>query len=70
MFAWLSDQQVVKVEGLRRNVAQFFSLAITREVLEKMKVLQNDEFVASLESRRNWKLRHPIILTFILTLRF
>ena len=51
----MSDQLVVKVEGLRRDVAQFFSLPITREVWEKIKVLQNDDFVTFVESCRNWK---------------
>ena len=55
VFHAMSDQLVVKVEGLRRDVAQFFSLPITREVWEKIKVLQNDEFVAFVESCRNWK---------------
>lgn len=55
VFHAMSDQLVVKVEGLRRDIAQFFSLPIPREVWEKIKVLQNDEFVAFVESCRNWK---------------
>ena len=51
----MSDQLVVKVEGLRRDIAQFLSLPIPREVWEKIKILQNDEFVAFVESCRNWK---------------
>ncbi len=51
----MNDQLVVKVEGLRRDIAQFFSLPIPREVWEKIKVLQNDDFVAFVESCRNWK---------------
>ena len=51
----MSDQLVVKVEGLRRDVAQFFSLPIPREVWERIQVLQNDDFVAVVESCRNWK---------------
>src|SRR5580700_4367777 len=51
----MNDQLVVKVEGLRRDVAQFFSLPIPREVWERIKVLQNDDFVAFVESCRNWK---------------
>lgn len=51
----MSDQLVVKVEGLRRDVAQFLSLPIPREVWEKIKVLQNDDFAAFVESCRNWK---------------
>lgn len=55
VFHAMSDQLVVKVEGLRRDIAQFFSLPIPREIWEKVKVLQNDEFVAYVESCRNWK---------------
>jgi hypothetical protein len=55
VFHAMSDQLVVKVEGLRRDIAQFFSLPIPREVWEKIKVLQNDDFVAFVESCRNWK---------------
>ena len=55
VFHAMSDQLVVKVEGLRRDVAQFFSLPIPREVWEKIKVLQNDDFVTFVESCRNWK---------------
>lgn len=51
----MNDQLVVKVEGLRRDIAQFFSLPIPREVWDKIKVLQNDDFVAFVESCRNWK---------------
>ena len=51
----MNDQLVVKVEGLRRDIAQFFSLPIPSEVWEKIKVLQNDEFVAFVEACRNWK---------------
>ena len=55
VFHAMSDQLVVKVEGLRRDIAQFFSLPIPREVWEKIKVLQNDDFVTFVESCRNWK---------------
>lgn len=51
----MSDQLVVKLEGLRRDVAQFLSLPIPREIWEKIKVVQNDDFVAFVESCRNWK---------------
>jgi hypothetical protein len=51
----MNDQLVIKVEGIRRDIAQFLSLPIPREVWEKIKVLQNDEFVAFVESCRNWK---------------
>ena len=55
VFYAMSNQLVVKVEGLRRDIAQFFSLPIPRDVWEKIKVLQNDDFVAFVESCRNWK---------------
>jgi hypothetical protein len=55
VFYAMSDQLVVKLEGLRRDIAQFLSLPIPREVWEKIKVLQNDNFVAFVESCRNWK---------------
>jgi hypothetical protein len=51
----MNEQLVVKVEGLRRDIAQFFSLPIPREVWENIKILQNDDFVAFVESCRNWK---------------
>ena len=51
----MNEQLVVKVEGIRRDIAQFLSLPIPREVWEKIKVLQNDDFVAFVESCRNWK---------------
>lgn len=55
VFYAMSDQLVIKVEGLRRDIVQFFSLPIPREVWENIKVLQNDDFVAFVESCRNWK---------------
>ncbi len=55
VFYAMSDQLVVKVEGLRRDIAQFLSLPIPLEVWERIKVLQNDDFVAFVESCRNWK---------------
>lgn len=51
----MSDQLVVKYEGLRRDIAQWLSLPIPRQVWEKIKIVQNDDFVAFVESCRNWK---------------
>jgi hypothetical protein len=51
----MNDQLFVKLAGLRRDVAQFFSLPIPRDVWEKVKVTQNDDFVAFVENCRNWK---------------
>ena len=46
---------VIKPEGVRRDVSSFFSLPIPKTVWEKVKVLQNDDFAAFVESCRNWK---------------
>ena len=54
VFYAMSDQLVIKVEGLRRDIAQFLSLPIPRDVWAKIKVLQNDDFVAFVESCQNW----------------
>lgn len=51
----MKDQLVVKLEGLRRDVSQFLSLPIPRTIWEKSKLVQNDDFVAFVESCRNWK---------------
>jgi len=51
----MNDQLFVKLEGVRRDVAEFFSLPIPRDVWEKVKATQNDDFVAFVESCRNWK---------------
>lgn len=55
VFYAMNDALVVKVDGMRRDVAQFFSLPIPSSVWEKLKPLQNDKFVAFVESCRNWK---------------
>ena len=51
----MNDQLVINLDGLRRDIVQFLSLPIPREVWEKIKVLQNDDFAAFVESCRNWK---------------
>ena len=51
----MNDQLVINVEGLRGDDAQFLSLPIMREVWEKIKVLENDDCVAFVESCRDWK---------------
>ena len=51
----MSDQLVVKYEGLARDIAQFFSLPIPQAVWERMKVFQNDALVRFIEECRNWK---------------
>jgi hypothetical protein len=55
VYCAMNDHLVIQVEGLRRDIAQFFSLPIPREIWEKIKVFQNDDFVAFVESCRNWK---------------
>ena len=51
----MKDELVVKLEGLRRDVSQFLSLPIPRTIWEKIKLVQNDDFVAFVESCLNWK---------------
>ena len=51
----MSDQFIVEYEGLRRDIAQFFSLPIPHEVWDKVKIYQNSDFVTFVESCRNWK---------------
>jgi len=55
VFYAMNDQLVVKLEGLRRDIAQFFALPVPREVWDKIKVVQNDDFIVFVESCRNWK---------------
>jgi hypothetical protein len=55
VYRTMNDHLVVNVQGLRRDVAQFFSLPIPRMVWEQIKVVQNDDFVSFVESCRNWK---------------
>lgn len=55
VFHAMRDELTVKPEGLRRDVAFYFSLPIPSAVWEKFKVLQNDKFVAYVEECRNWK---------------
>ena len=45
----MSGQLVVKYEGLRRDVAYFFSLPIPKSVWEKTKQFQNYDFVKFVE---------------------
>lgn len=51
----MRDELVIKLEGLRRDVSQFLSLPIPRAIWEKSKLVQNDDFVAFVESCLNWK---------------
>jgi len=51
----MKDELVVKLEGLRRDISQFLSLPIPKAIWDKAKMVQNDDFVAFVESCRNWK---------------
>ena len=55
VFAAQKNNLIVKEEGLRRDVWDFFSRPIPAAVWEKMKILYNDDFVLFVESCRNWK---------------
>jgi hypothetical protein len=50
VYCAMNDQLVIKVEGLRRDIAQFFSLPIPKSVWEKTKLFQNDDFAKFIES--------------------
>lgn len=49
-FEAMKNHLFIKPEGLRRDVAMFFSLPIPRAVWERTKLLQNDDFVAFVDS--------------------
>ena len=46
----MSDQLVVEYEGLRRDIAKFISRPVPKAVWEKIKPLQNEDFVNFIES--------------------
>ncbi len=46
----LQDELLTKQEGLRRDIAQFFSLPIPKAVWTKVKLLQNQDFAAFIQS--------------------
>jgi hypothetical protein len=45
----MKDELLIKLEGLRRDVGILFSLPIPKAIWEKMKQLQNDDFVKFVE---------------------
>lgn len=51
----LKDRVFLKPDGLRKDIHGFFSRPLTKLVWEKMKPLQDADFVAFVESCRNWK---------------
>jgi hypothetical protein len=53
VFEALKDRLVAKQQGLRKDVAVFFSLPIPSAVWEKTKLLQNSDFVAFVEECRS-----------------
>lgn len=50
VFYAMTDQLVVEYEGLRRDIAEFFSLPIPKAVWTRVKLLQNQDFAAFIES--------------------
>ena len=50
VFYATNDQLVIKWEAWRRDIAQFFSLPIPKAVWTKVKLLQNQDFAAFIES--------------------
>ena len=55
VFHTMRDELTIKPEGLRRDVAWFFSLPIPEVIWERLKAAQNDRFVEFVEACRNWK---------------
>ena len=49
----MKDALVLKPDGLRKDIRWFLSLPIPKAVWEKMKSLQNDDFVAFVERYRS-----------------
>jgi hypothetical protein len=55
VFSAMRDDLTIDPEGLRRDVWQFFSLPVPQAVWDRLKILQDDDFVAFVEACRNWK---------------
>ena len=51
----MKDGLFVKLKGLSKDIGWLFSLPIPNAVWQKMKVLQNDDFVEFVENCLNWK---------------
>jgi hypothetical protein len=49
----INDELLMKLEGSRRDIAQFFSLPIPSAVWAKAKLLQNQDFAAFIDSSSN-----------------
>lgn len=46
----INDELLMKLEGARRDIAQFFSLPIPKAVWQRTKLLQNHDFAAFIDS--------------------
>ena len=55
VFDAMRDGLFVRPEGMRRDVAWFFSLPIPQAVWQKFAPLQDEDFVAFVEKCRGWK---------------
>lgn len=55
VFHTMRDELTISPEGLRRDMAEFFSLPIPAAVWNKFKVVQNDRLVQFVEDCLNWK---------------
>jgi hypothetical protein len=55
VFQSTKDELMINLEGLRRDVASFFSLPIPATVWEKLKMMQNHRFVAFVDECRSGK---------------
>lgn len=55
VFRAMKKDLTISPEVLRRDVWQFFALPIPQQVWNGIKVMQDDDFVAFVESCRNWK---------------
>lgn len=51
----MQDGLFVKLEGLSKDIEWLFSLPIPKAIWEKMKALQNEDFVKFVEDCRIWK---------------
>jgi hypothetical protein len=52
VFNAMKDDLLIKLEGLRRDVTSFITLPIPSAIWEKIRPLQNDDFVAFVEQCR------------------
>ena len=51
----MREELTVKPEGLRRDIYSFISLPVPSTIRERVKPLQDDDFVAFVEACRHWK---------------